>query len=245
MRPITPGIGIAIALGGIGVVAGGLALANVLGDHHDSPDRYVGPTPNPQPGPSPRPEVELTPEGGGFPVPTSDGGTPAPTGNVPEAWTQPTRVDGLVDEYMALYDHSGDGQIDLRGGQQFGTDERVTGDVGNIHTMVEFFRSADADGSSFQSDGNKLLTRDELRGAIMAWDTSGTIGFNPNGQEFGDGILGFHELAKFKDDAIQAHSDPLDYVATKGVPQLVYAEDGSLVNNEGFFDALPEYRALD
>jgi hypothetical protein len=235
MRPITPGIGIALALGGIGVVAGGLALANVLGDDDHaaptSPHTPVGPTPSPSPGPSPRP----TPEGG-MPIPVED--VPFPTETGPQPWTQPTRIDGLVDQYMALYDHSGDGEIDLGWGQQFGTDERVTGDVGNIHTMVEFFRDAD-------TDGNKLLTRDELRGAISVYDTSGTIGFNPNGQEFGDGILAYHELARYEDEAIQAHSDPLDHVDTKGVPQLVFAEDGTLANNEGFFRALPDYRALD
>lgn len=236
MRGITPGIGIAIGLGAIGVIAGGVAIANVLGNDHDASTGHgpSGPTPNPQPGPSPQPQPQVTPEGGGFPIPI---GPAEPEDQGAQPWTQPTRVEGLVDDYMRLYDHSGDGKIDLDWGQQFGDDERVTGDVGNIHTMVEFFRDADA-------DGNKLLTRSELRGAIALYDTSGTVGFNPMAPEVGDGILAYHELAKYKDEAIQAHSDPLDYADTKGVPQLVYAEDGSLVNNEGFFDALPDYRAL-
>ncbi len=224
---ITPGIGIALALGGVGVVAGGIALANALGADHDAPGAPVGPTPNPRPGPSPQP----------IPLPTGDG-HPIPTETGPQPWTQPTRVSGLVDEYMELYDHSGDGKIDLGWSQQFGDDERITGDVGNIHTMVEFFRGADA-------DGDELLTRDELRGAIAAFDTQGTIGFNPMASELGDGVLGTYELMKYKQDAIQAHSDPLDYVDTKGVPQILLDEEGERVNNEGFFDALPEYRAMD
>jgi hypothetical protein len=225
---VTPGVGIAIGLGAVGVIAGGVAIANFLGgDDHDG--RSVGRVPNPTPGPSP------TPPSGDDHVPTPD--VPFPTETGPQPWTQPTRVDGLVDRYMELYDHSGDGEIDLGWGQQFGDDERVTGDVGNIHTMVEFFRDAD-------TDGNKLLTRDELRGAIAAFDTQGTIGFNPSAPELGDGILGTYELLRYKQDAIQAHSDPLDYVDTKGVPQMLLDEDGNNVNNEGFFHALPDYRAL-
>ncbi len=206
------------------MIAGGFALANFLRDDEQAaPKSPTGPTPSPSPGPSPHP------------VPNED--VPVPTETGPQPWTRPTTVDGLVDRYLELYDHSGDGEIDLGWSQQFSTDERVTGDVGNIHTMVEFFRDADA-------DGDKLLTRDELRGAIAVFDTEGTIGWNPMGGEFGDGTLAYHELARYKDEAIQAHSDPLDHVDTKGVPQILIDESGEHVNNEGFFDALPEYRAL-
>jgi hypothetical protein len=100
--------------------------------------------------------------------------------------------------------------------------------------MIEFFQKAD-------TDGNQLVTRDELRGAIAVYDTSGTIGFNPQMPEFGDGFLGQRELASFHDGAIGAYSDPVEQLDERGVAQIITV-DGTRTNNEGFFRELPEFR---
>ena len=230
---ITPGVGVAI---GMGVAAAAVGIGLALGTHRNDsggPTPYSGPVPSPRPGPAPTPSPTTSPTSDAIPYPLEP--EVLGTGNPLLAIY---RVDDLADMYLDRYDHSGDGTIDIGWGQQFGSDERVTGDVGNVHTMVEFFRDADV-------DGNELVTRDELRGAIAVFDTEGTTGFNPMGAQLGDGILGRLELREFKDQAIQSHSDPLDWVDEKGVPQIVIAPDGEYVNNQGFFDALPEYRALD
>ena len=145
-------------------------------------------------------------------------------------------VEELTDEYLALYDHSGDEIVDIGWGQMYGTDERVTGEVGDIHTMVEFLREADVDQDDF-------VTRTELRDAIAGYDTLGIVGFNPDAPEIGDGLLGPSEILAFRAGAISAHSDPVTTIDERGVAQLIEA-DGQQVHNEAFFDALPDYRAL-
>ena len=209
---ITPGVGVAI---GLGVAAAAVGIGFALGAHrHDSPTAtpYPGPFPSPRPGPAP---------------------TPSPTARPDEIGG--TTVADLAAQFTGHYDHSRDGVIDIRWGQQFGTDERVTGEVGNIHTMVGFFREADV-------DGDMQVTDTELRDAIATFDTRGTRGFSPGASELGDGYLGIQELQAFADHAYGAFSDAGDPRDEFGVSQIITV-DGERRNNEGFFDALPEYRA--
>jgi hypothetical protein len=210
---------------GIAVAATGAAfgIGRLLSHHDASTPHEWSPVPSPAPGPAPTPPTPSEPaQAGGF---GGHGGLM-------------TNVDDVVDFYLDAYDHDRSGTIEVSPFQSPGTrDERVTGGVGDMHTMVEFFRDADADG-----DGT--LTRGELRDAVAAHDTSGTTGFNPDAPELGDGYLGARELASFRADAIEAHGAPAGYGDDRGVPQIVTDADGTRHNNEPFFRALPEYRPL-
>lgn len=202
---------IGLAAGGA-LVAGGLVLRELLDDDDGATATPNGgapmPTPSPAPGPAPQPP------GGRF-----DAGT---------------GVDLLADRYLEQYDHSGDGVIEIGWGQQFGSDERVSGDVGDIRTMVEFFRQADV-------DGNQQVTREELRGALARFDTRGTVGFNPAAPELGDGNLDVAERLTFEREVIGSQQPGDEPIDLRGVPQILANGE----NNEPFFRALPDYRALD
>jgi hypothetical protein len=199
---ITPGIGIALGLGAAGLVASGVALAHALGGD-DHDERAAGKTVG-----EPHPPV-LTPEDAGL-----------------------TSVNTVAEQLLEHYDHSGDGSIDIGWGQQYSADERVTGAVGDIHTMVGFFRAADG-------DKDKSVTRDELIHAITRFDTGGI-----NGAGVSDGLLGERELADYRSGAISRYSEQPGWIDDRGVQQVVTGIDGKTRNNEGFFHELPDYRPL-
>jgi hypothetical protein len=236
---ITPNVGVAIGVGisaaaGLGLVIHNATKRTELDEVLDNGTSPVA-TPSPRPGPAPSAPSTSHPTGIGRGTLHPD--EPAwPTVTPRNAVEFPT-VDSYVDRYMDAYDHSRDGVIELGWGQTFGDDERVTGSVGSIHTMAEFFRGAD-------TDADERVTREELRSAIAEFDTRGTVGFNPNAPELGDGRLGIDELDAFRKAAIRDHSDPADRFTDRGVAQIITV-DGKRQNNEGFFRALPDYRAVD
>jgi hypothetical protein len=210
---LSPGAGVAIGLvAGGALVAGGFALRALLDDDDHAAASPSGsplpPTPSPAPGPSPVPPGRRVDAGSG--------------------------VELLTDRYLELYDHSRDGVIEIGWSQQYGADERVTGEVGDIHTMVEFFRQADV-------DGDERVTRDELRSAIAGYDTRGTVGFNPNAPQIGDGRLDVAERLTFEHEVIGSQQPDGEPIDPRGVPQILSSGE----HNEPFFRALPDYRALD
>ncbi|MCW2928932.1 MAG: hypothetical protein JWM86_2900 [Thermoleophilia bacterium] len=242
---ITPALGIALGLGVGGAVGAGIALHGALTNDDEGGGTPVGhgphPVPSPEPGPAPKPpndDVQLDDPPTGPQRPTDTQSWPETHKNYVEF----PKIDGMVDRYMKAYDHSHDGVIQLGSGQEFGTDERITGDVGTLHTMVEFFRDSDANGDS-------RLTRAELKGGITGFDekTLDTYGPPLPGQtmpKVGDGRLNPDELDRFRQGAIRDHSDPSQHWTDRGVEQIL-SVDGEHVNNEQFFRSLPEYRALD